>query len=59
MKEALDDKAATKADIKAKLAAVREEIKAKDAKLDAAREELRGVLTSRQEAAAVVNGLLK
>ena len=58
LQKAIDDKAPS-AELKTKLAAVREEIKAKDAKLDAAREELRGVLTSRQEAVAVVNGLLK
>jgi len=45
--------------LKTKLAAVREETKEKEAKLAAAQEELRGVLTSRQEAIAVVNGLLK
>jgi hypothetical protein len=45
--------------LKAKIAAVRADIKAKEAKLDAAQEELRGVLTTRQEAIAEANGLLK
>jgi hypothetical protein len=58
LQKAIEDKAPT-ADVKAKLAAVRAETKEKEAKLDAAQEELRGVLTSRQEAIAVVNGLLK
>jgi hypothetical protein len=58
LQKAIDDKAPT-ADLKAKIAAVRADIKAKEAKLDAAQEELRGVLTTRQEAIAVANGLLK
>lgn len=58
LRKAIDDKAPA-AEIKTKLAAVRAETKAKEAKLDAAQEELRGVLTSRQEAIAVANGLLK
>jgi len=58
LRKAIDDKAPA-AEIKTKLAAVRTETKAKEAKLDAAQEELRGVLTARQEAIAVANGLLK
>jgi len=58
LRKAIDDKAPS-AEIKTKLAAVRAETKAKEAKLDAAQEELRSVLTARQEAIAVANGLLK
>jgi hypothetical protein len=58
LRKAIDDKAPA-ADLKAKLAAVRAETKDKEAKLEAAQEELRGVLTARQEAIAVANGLLK
>jgi flagellar motility protein MotE (MotC chaperone) len=59
LRKALDDKTTTTADIKAKLVAVRAEIKEKETKLEAAQEDLRSVLTSRQEAVAVVSGLLK
>jgi len=58
LRKAIDDKAPA-ADLKAKLAAVRAETKAKEAKLDAAQEELRSVLTARQEAIAVSTGLLR
>lgn len=58
LEKAIEDKA-PKAELKTKIAAVRANIKAKEAKLDAAQEELRGVLTTRQEAIAVANGLLK
>jgi len=58
LQKALDDKAPT-AEIKTKLAAVRAEAKEKEAKLEQAEEDLRSVLSSRQEAVAVVNGLLK
>jgi hypothetical protein len=58
LRKAIDDKAPA-AEIKTKLAAVRAETKAKEARLDAAQEELRSVLTARQEAIAVANGLLK
>jgi hypothetical protein len=58
LKDAIDAKAPT-AELKAKLAAVRAETKDKEAKLDAAQEDLRGVLTTRQEAIAVSAGLLK
>jgi Spy/CpxP family protein refolding chaperone len=46
-------------EIKAKLAKLREANKAKEAKLESVQDELRKLLTSRQEAAAVVGGLLK
>ncbi len=58
LQKAIEDKAPA-ADLKAKLAAVRAETKDKEARLEAAQEELRGVLTARQEAIAVANGLLK
>lgn len=46
------------AEIKARLARLREERKQNEARLDQAREELRAVLTVRQEAVAVMTGLL-
>jgi hypothetical protein len=58
LQKAIDDKAPA-SELKAKLAAVRAETKEKEAKLAAAQDELKGVLTARQEAIAVVNGLLK
>jgi len=58
LQKAIDDKAPTP-EIKTKLAAVRAELKAKQDKLLAAQEDLRGVLTPRQEAIATVNGLLQ
>jgi hypothetical protein len=58
LQKAIDDKAPT-AEIKTKLAAVRAEYKDKEAKLLASQEDLRGVLTPRQEAIATVNGLLQ
>jgi hypothetical protein len=58
LRDAIEAKAPD-SEIKAKLAAVRAETKAKDAALDAAQEDLRGVLTVRQEAIAVNSGLLK
>jgi hypothetical protein len=45
--------------IKASLAKVRESNQAKQAKLEAAQADLQKLLTSRQEAVAVLNGLLK
>ena len=57
LEKALEDKA-PKEEIKTKLAAVRAELKDKEAKLAAAREDLRSVLTAKQEAALVVNGIL-
>ncbi len=58
LQKAIDDKAPS-AEIKTKLAAVRAEMKDKQAKLLAAQEDLRGILTPRQEAIATVNGLLQ
>jgi Spy/CpxP family protein refolding chaperone len=58
LQKSIDDKAPS-AEIKAKLAAVHAEIKDKQAKLLVAQEDLRGVLTPRQEAIATVNGLLQ
>jgi hypothetical protein len=58
LQKAIEDKAPA-SELKAKLAAVRAETKDKEAKLDAAQEDLRSVLTARQEAIAVANGLLK
>jgi Spy/CpxP family protein refolding chaperone len=57
LQKAIDDKAPT-AEIKAKLKAVQDEAKGKQAKLLAAQEDLRAVLTPRQEAIATLNGLL-
>jgi len=45
--------------VKAKLAKLRESRKEKEGKLEKAQEELRAVLTTRQEAIAVMMGLLK
>jgi len=58
LQKAIDDKAPS-AEIKTKLAAVRAEFKDKQAKLLAAQEDLRGVLTPMQEAVATLNGLLQ
>jgi hypothetical protein len=58
LQKAIEDKAPS-AEIKTKLAAVRAEIKEKQAKLLAAQESLRGILTPTQEAVATVNGLLQ
>jgi hypothetical protein len=58
LRDAIDAKA-PESELKAKLAAVRAETKAKEAALDAAQEDLRSVLTVRQEAIAVSDGLLK
>jgi Spy/CpxP family protein refolding chaperone len=57
LQKAVDDKAPT-AEIKAKLKAVQDEQKDKQAKLVAAQEDLRTVLTPRQEAVATLRGLL-
>jgi hypothetical protein len=57
LQKAIEDKASTD-DIKAKLAKVREAKKAADAKLAAAQDELKKVLSVRQEAVAVMAGLL-
>jgi len=45
--------------IKSKLEAYRADVKAKEAKLEKAQEELKAVLTPQQEAVAVLNGLVK
>lgn len=58
LQKALDAKASTD-EIKAKLAKYRESQKAKQAELTAAQEELRKVLSVRQEATAVMMGLLQ
>jgi hypothetical protein len=57
LQKAIDSKASA-ADIKAALAKVREAKKAKEAKLATAQDSLRKVLTVRQEAQAVLAGLL-
>jgi hypothetical protein len=58
LQKAIDDKVPAD-QIKAKLAKVREDRKAADAKLEAAQDELKKVLSVRQEAVAVMAGLLK
>lgn len=58
LQKALEAQASTE-EIKAKLAKYREARKEKEAKLEQAQEELRKVLTVRQEAAAVLAGLLR
>ncbi len=58
LQKAIDDKAPP-AELKDKLAAVRAEYKDHEAKLAAAEDELKGVLSSRQEAIAVANGILR
>lgn len=57
LEEALNSKASTEV-IKAKLAALREERKQRQAALAKAQEDLRKVLNTRREALAVLNGLL-
>ncbi len=58
LQKALDAKAPA-AEIQTKLAAYRADVKAKEAKLDQAQEDLKKILTPQQEAAAVLGGLLK
>ncbi len=58
LQKAIDDKA-PKEEIKAKLAKLRESNEAKEAKLTEAQTDLRKLLSTRQEAVAVLNGLLK
>lgn len=58
LQKALDDKARAE-EVKAKLAKVREARKAKEAALEKAQEELRKSLSPRQEAGAVLVGLLR
>jgi Spy/CpxP family protein refolding chaperone len=57
LQKAVDDKAPS-AEIKTKLKAVQDEQKANQAKLVTAQEDLRAVLTPRQEAIATLRGLL-
>jgi hypothetical protein len=58
LQQAIESKASAE-DLKAKMAKVREVRKAKEAKLEKAQEELRALLSARQEAAALLGGLLK
>ena len=58
LQKALDDKASAE-QVKAKLAAYREDRQTKQANLEKAREDLKKVLNVRQEAAAVLEGLLE
>jgi hypothetical protein len=58
LQKALDDKASPE-QIKAKLAKVRESVKQKEANLAKAQDDLKQVLSVRQEAVAVTMGLLK
>jgi len=58
LQKAIDDKAPAD-QIKAKLAKLRESNTAKEAALTKAQDELKALLTSRQEAVAVLGGLLK
>lgn len=58
LQKAVEDKAPA-AEIKAKIAAYRAEVKDRQEKLQAAEEDLRSVLTSRQEAVATLNGFLQ
>jgi len=57
--QAAVDNNASKDEIQSKLAKLRDALKAKETKLAAAQENLRGVLTVKQEASAVLLGLLK
>jgi len=59
LREALENESTSADDLKAKLTAVREQRKKAEAELTAAREELRKVLTVRQEAALVAAGMLE
>ena len=59
LKAALESESTSPADIKAKLEAVRAARKKATADLDQAREELRKVLTQRQEASLVMLGILE
>lgn len=58
LQKAIDDKAAAD-EVKEKLAKLRESRKAKDVALEKAQEELKKALSPRQEAGAVLAGLLK
>ena len=58
LRDLLEKDDASKGDIKAKLAAYRKDRKAREAKLKKAQEDLRQLLTIKQEAQAVLAGLL-
>ena len=58
LRKAVDDKAPAD-EIKAKLAAVKKANKDSQKKLDQAQADLRAILSVRQEAVAVLNGLLQ
>jgi len=58
LQKAIDAKAPA-SEIKSKLKSLREATKAKEAKLEKAQSDLRKLLTARQEAVAVLGGLLK
>lgn len=58
LRKAVDDKASSE-EIQAKLSAMRKANKAKQQKLEKAQADLKAILTPRQEAVAVLNGLLK
>lgn len=58
LRAALEDENTPAADIQAKLKAVRDANKAREAELEKAREQLRQVLTARQEAQLVLMGVL-
>ena len=58
LRDLLEKDDASKGDIKAKLAAYRADRKAREAKLNKAQEDLRQLLTLKQEAQAVLSGLL-
>lgn len=58
LRKAIDDKA-SESDIVAKMEKLRASNKAKEAKLEAAQEDLKKLLTPKQEAIAVSGGLLK
>ena len=58
MNKAIEDKAPAD-EVKAKLAKYRESRKAKEATVEKAQDDLRKALNPRQEAAAVLAGLLK
>jgi hypothetical protein len=59
LREAIEKDGTAPEEIKAKLAAVREQRKKAQGELEAAREELRKVLTVRQEAVLVTFGILE
>ena len=58
LRDLLEKDAPSKEEIKAKLAAYRADRKAREAKLNKAQEDLRQLLTLKQEAQAVLSGLL-